>query len=532
MRDKERGNCVRAEDATPSAAGPNSVDRRSWLGGVGLGSLGALWANGLRAEAVVPLNKPRRARSVILIFNCGAPSHIDLWDPKPLAPDAVRGPCRTISTNVPGIHVSELLPRMAARADKLAIVRTVHHSHSSHNSGMYWSIVGRPYRIDNTLINPSPADFPSFGTLAGWLAQRNGYTGALPPYVITPKPHCDSLVYITPGQFGACLGSRFDPMVVNSDPNSPEFQVQNLGMAEGMTSQRFVERQALLASFERMSRPIRSELVKDIDVNRAKAARLVQSDAARAAFDLKRESDATRDRYGRHSWGQSHLLARRLVEAGVPFVTTVNGPSITWDTHKDNFSQLERRLVPPMEQAYAALLDDLSERGLLDTTLVVWMGDFGRTPLINIMPAATTGRAATRWCWPAAAFAAAKSSANRTRSAANRPSGQLRRPTSMPRSLAPWATTRARSLIAPPTAARSHSPTANRSANCCDCWPMAYFDASPIVRAADRMMRSEGMRRLHPSHRSSSRSSLAYGNQAVETIEDRMAGRRHGRSAA
>jgi uncharacterized protein (DUF1501 family) len=179
------------------------------------------------------------------------------------------------------------------------------------------------------------------------------------------------------------LGSRFDPMVVNSDPNSPEFQVQNLGMAEGMTSQRFVERQALLASFERMSRPIRSELIKDIDVNRAKAARLVQSDAARAAFDLKRESDATRDRYGRHSWGQSHLLARRLVESGVPFVTTVNGPSITWDTHKDNFSQLEKRLVPPMEQAYAALLDDLSERGLLDTTLVVWMGDFGRTPLIN-----------------------------------------------------------------------------------------------------------------------------------------------------
>jgi hypothetical protein len=357
--------------------------RRDWLSGVGLGSVSALWADWLRVETALPITKPRHAHSVILIFNSGAPSHIDLWDPKPLAPDAVRGPYRAVSTSVPGIHVSELLPRMAARADKLAIVRTVYHTHSSHNSGMYWSIVGRPYPIDNTLIKPSATDFPSFGTLVGWLAQRGGYAGELPPYVITPKPHCDSFVYVTPGQFGACLGSRFDPFVVNSDPNSSEFQVPNLGLAEGMTGERFVERQALLASMEKMSRPIRSDLVADIDVNRAKAMRLVMSSQARAAFDLTREPAATRQRYGRHSWGQSHLLARRLVESGVRFVTTVNGPSISWDTHKDNFNQLENKLVPPMEQAYAALIDDLDQRGLLDTTLVVWMGDFGRTPLIN-----------------------------------------------------------------------------------------------------------------------------------------------------
>src|SRR5439155_20057447 len=136
-------------------------------------------------------------RSVILIFNAGAPSHIDLWDPKPEAPDSVRGEFRPIATNVPGIRVSEMLPRMAQRADRLAIVRSVHHRHTAHNAGMYWSIVGRPYRVDNTLINPTRTDYPSFGTLVGWLAQRDGYSAALPPYVITPAPHCDSTVYIT-----------------------------------------------------------------------------------------------------------------------------------------------------------------------------------------------------------------------------------------------------------------------------------------------------------------------------------------------
>lgn len=359
------------------------LSRRQWLSGMGLGAVSALWADWLCAETSVPLNQPRRARAVILIFNAGAPSHIDLWDPKPHASDDVRGVYRPISTTVPGIQFSELLPRMAARADKLAIVRSVYHSHTSHNSGMYWSIAGRPYPIDNTLINPSPNDIPSFGTLTGWLAQRDGYAGELPPYVITPRPHCDSLVYITPGQFGGCLGSRFDPLVLNSDPNAADFRVPNLGLAEGMTSERFAGRRELLASLEKSTRPIRSDRIGDIDVNRAKAMRLVLSSAARDAFDLSRESAATRERYGRHSWGQSHLLARRLVEAGVRFVTTVNGPSITWDTHKDNFNLLKNKLVPPMEQAYAALLDDLHERGLLDTTLVVWMGDFGRTPIIN-----------------------------------------------------------------------------------------------------------------------------------------------------
>ena len=273
---------------------------------------------------------------------------------------------------------------MAQRADKLALIRSVNHKHSSHNSGMYWSIVGRPYAMDSTLITPGRTDVPSFGTLTNWLAQRDGYSGAVPPYVITPQPHCDSFVYITPGQFGACLGPRYDPFVLNSNPNSPQFQVPNLGMSPELTSVRLKERDVLLQAIERRGVKLETPLNRDMNIHRAKALDIVLSGEAQRAFDLTQEPTSLRERYGRHPWGQSHLLARRLVEAGSRFVTTVNGPSIIWDTHKEHYPRMEKTLVPPMETAYAALLDDLDERGLLDTTLVVWMGDFGRTPKFNV----------------------------------------------------------------------------------------------------------------------------------------------------
>ena len=327
-----------------------------------------------------PLSK---AKSVILIFNCGAPSHTDLWDMKPLAPAEIRGEFRPIATSVAGIEISELLPRLATRMKDLSIIRSVHHHHGGHNSGMYWSTVGKPYRIDSTLINPSRADIPCFGTLVSWLAQRDGYTGGVPPYVITPFPHCDSTKYLTPGQFGGCLGSRFDPFVLNADPAAKGFQVPGLRLDTAMDSERLASRKLLLDHMEQRGQKIVTTGIEELHVQRAKALGLISSDQASEVFDLSREPDSIRERYGRHSWGQSHLLARRLVEAGSRFVTTVNGPSITWDTHKDNFNQLKNRLVPPMEQAFTALLDDLTERGLLDQTLVIWMGDFGRTPVIN-----------------------------------------------------------------------------------------------------------------------------------------------------
>jgi hypothetical protein len=284
---------------------------------------------------------------------------------------------------VPGIQISELLPRLAQHADKYAIVRSVHHSQHSHNSGMHWSIVGRPYRIDNTLINPSRADYPSFGTLVGWLARRDRYSQPLPPYVITPFPHCDSTVYITPGQFGGCLGARFDPLVLNADPNSPTFRVANIGLPEDLSLSRLDDRRTLLDRVGEKPIGISEDAKRDFGIHRGKAFDLVTSQAVQRAFDLSQEPPKVRDAYGRHSWGQSHLLARRLIEAGVRFVTTVNGPSIIWDTHNDNFNRLKNRLVPPMETAFATLLEDLEARGLLESTLIVWMGDFGRTPIIN-----------------------------------------------------------------------------------------------------------------------------------------------------
>lgn len=356
--------------------------RRSFLKQFG-GASAALMA-GLSKATLAQPTSTGRARSVIMVFNCGGPSHLDLWDPKPAATDSVRGPFQSIDTNVAGIQVTELLPKLSRMADKLAILRSVHHTQSSHNAGMYWTTVGRPYRVDSTLINPTSADHPSLGTLVGWLARRDGYTSGVPPYVIAPYPHCDSTVYLTPGQFGGCLGMSYDPLVLDADPNANDFQIRNLRLDPSISPAQFQERLGLLDQINRHGLSLDSTAAaSEIDVCRSQAVQMVGSDAASRAFDLSKEPPQIRDRYGRHTWGQSHLLARRLVEAGTRFVSVVNGRSIIWDTHKDNFNSMRNRLVPPMEQAFAALLDDLEARGLLETTLVIWTGDFGRTPMIN-----------------------------------------------------------------------------------------------------------------------------------------------------
>jgi hypothetical protein len=249
---------------------------------------------------------------------------------------------------------------------------------------MYSAIVGKPYKMDSTLINPAPDDYPSFATLVNWLAQaKEGYNKAMPPYVITPKPHRDG-PYITPGQYGGFLGNRFDPYVLDADPNKLDFKVTNFGPAEGTTVARVNSRRSALQAFNGALRAIdNSPDLQNMDAAQQKAFELMTSADVRKAFDLSQESDKMRDRYGRHMWGQSHLLARRLIEAGAKIVTTVNGDGIVWDTHENNFDRLKNDLVPPMQKAFVALLDDLEERGLLDSTLVIWMGDFGRTPKIN-----------------------------------------------------------------------------------------------------------------------------------------------------
>ncbi len=358
------------------------TSRRTFLNASTAAAVGSFWGGMSQALAAQPKGAGK-AKSVILIFNCGGPSHIDLWDPKPAAGDTIRGEFSTINSSVPGIQVSSMLPRMAERMKHLAIVRSVHHQQSSHNAGMYNSVVGRPYSTDSTLINPAPTDYPSIGTLCGWLALRDGYSKTVPPYVITPYPHCDSTVYLTPGQYGGCLGIQYDPFVLDADPNAADFRVRNLRLDESLTPERLDERRQLLARLGSAAHPVVSPSAADLDARSTQAAQMIATGEAAKAFDLTEEPEKAREKYGRHQWGQSHLLARRLVESGSRFVTTVNGRSIIWDTHADNFPRLKNNLVPPMEIAYAALLDDLQERGLLDSTLVVWMGDFGRTPTIN-----------------------------------------------------------------------------------------------------------------------------------------------------
>lgn len=352
-------------------------DRRDIVRSTTLALAGA-WCAGLQRlghlqGAVTPLAP--KAKRVVMIFNAGAPSHHDLFDPKPDAPESVRGSFKTVATRVPGVHFTELIPDLANRADKLALIRGLHHTHTQHNSGMHWSIVGKPYRVDSTLINPGSQDSPSIGTLVGWLTRRQDPARLMPPYVITPQPHCDSFAYITPGQFGGCLGRDHDPLVVAADPAAPDFRMRDLEPGLDLPTDRMDLRNHLLGD---LSAPNPA-----FDALRKKAREILVSSRVRTAFDLSQEPAKVRDRYGRHTWGQSHLLARRLLEADCRFVTTVNGPSIVWDTHKDNFNSLKNRLVPPMQRAFAALLDDLEERGMLEETLVVWLGDFGRTPFIN-----------------------------------------------------------------------------------------------------------------------------------------------------
>jgi hypothetical protein len=312
------------------------ISRRSLLhaGGMGMLGLGLNRLSALGASANKTSIGLGKAKSVIMIFNGGAPSHIDLWDPKPDGPSEIRGEFRTIRSNVPGIHVTELLPQMAKRMDKLAVIRSVHHGHSSHNGGMHWATTGRPYRVDSTLITPSPTDLPGVGTLVGWLAQRDGFSKGVPPYVITPFPHCDSKVYLTPGQFGGCLGTRFDPYVLDDDPNAATFRVRNMGLDASLTPARLQERLALLNQMSAAALPISTTQTAQMDIFNEQATAMLQSGKAANAFDLTKEPDKVRRTCWRGAW--SNLvrgLSRRstgLPSPGIRTRTTSTGSRTGW----------------------------------------------------------------------------------------------------------------------------------------------------------------------------------------------------------
>ncbi|HEV3261031.1 MAG TPA: DUF1501 domain-containing protein [Gemmataceae bacterium] len=372
---------------SPSTSGcpdfmQSRMSRRQALqvGGLGLAGLGL--AQLLQAEARAA-GRPRRAtaRSVILLFQFGGPSHLDTFDPKPQAPREIRGEFAAIRTRVPGIQVTEHLPRLARIADRFALVRSVHHNRSSHNPGAYYSLTGREPLIDIVTLNASAVDFPHPGAVVSYLDRKKR---AVPAFVSLPTMIADG-PFRTPGEFAGFLGKMHDPLWVLRNPNMPDFSAADLTLPPGVDRGRVADRQAVLKELDARSRLADTvAAVKGMRDYQARAVDLLTSPATKKAFALQQESDKVRDRYGRTTYGQSALLARRLVEAGVRFVTVYYSPGIGgWDTHAQNFTILKDSRLPQTDQTVSALLEDLDSRGLLEETLVYWTGDFGRTPRIN-----------------------------------------------------------------------------------------------------------------------------------------------------
>ena len=353
----------------------DGVTRRSFLqaGVLGLGGLALPDLLRLRAAA----DTETRPKSVILFWLSGGPGHMETWDPKPDAPGGFRGPFGAIKTSLPGVHFGELLPEQAKRMDKLAVVRTVNHGSGDHTKGNHWMLTGFEGPAFNAPDNTVQRR-PAMGSAVARL-KAPGRPG-LPPYIAVPnlRGGTDNLFH-----YAAYLGGYANPFVVESDPNEKSFQVKNLKLPGGLSLDRLEDRRKVLGALDQYRRESDPKL-RDLDAYYQRAFDMLTGKAVTAAFDIKAEPDALRDRYGRHTFGQSALLARRLVEAGTPFVT-VN--CVPWDHHgtKPQLKTEEgaKKLIPPLDRAIGALIDDLVDRGLYDSTLVMAMGEFGRTPRMN-----------------------------------------------------------------------------------------------------------------------------------------------------
>ena len=334
-------------------------------------------AAGVRAaEGSIEPSRPRaRARSCIFLFLEGGPSHIDMWDLKPDAPKEIRGPYRPIRTNVPGTFIGELMPRSAKVADKYTILRSHSHGDNGHQTGYHRVMTGYPPSFADGQANRLPTNelYPSIGSI---ISRQLGPGGPVPPYVNMPNP-------MGPGGPGF-YGAEYAPFVIETDPVQADFQVRDLtpaGVGGGDGERRFRRRRQLLERVEELrSRGALTGRAGAMPTYYEKALDIVTSAQAKQAFDIHQEPQWLRESYGHTSLGQCALLGRRLVEAGCRFVGVEHG---SWDTHFDNFTSLETSLAPHADQAFSALVTDLAQRGLLDETLVVLMGEMGRTPKIN-----------------------------------------------------------------------------------------------------------------------------------------------------
>jgi hypothetical protein len=348
------------------AAANHRVSRRTLLkvGSLALGNftLAGLLRHRAEAAAVAPGDT-----AVIQIFMGGGPSHIDLYDLKPAAPAEIRGEFNPISTALPGVQIGEHLPYLAQVLDRVAIVRSVTHTNANHLPASHWMMTGyQGAPTTTTNVNPS------CGALVARI--RGANVAGMPSYVSLPRRQ------LLGG--AAYLGTAYNPFTTESDPNSQQYGVRNLNFPLGIDAARLEDRQGLLRRLDRLRADLdRNGELAGVDKFSREALEIVTSARAQAAFDVGREDAATRDRYGRTSAGQGCLLARRLVEAGVTFVTVLSGGE--WDTHTNNFSTLKNKSLPPIDRALAALVSDLYQRGLDRRVLILVCGEFGRTPKIN-----------------------------------------------------------------------------------------------------------------------------------------------------
>jgi hypothetical protein len=356
--------------------------RRQLLRIGGLGIAGLSLANILRAEAAGAATA--KVNSCILLFYYGGPCQVDTWDMKPNAPVEVRGEFKSIATKVPGLRICEHLPRTARVADKLAVIRGMHHPMRNHNSAAVEALCGRtPLKGDLELLADDPNRFPNYGAVLSYLSKQRG---EVPIHVALP--HVLYNVVVLPGQTAGFLGAVYNHCQVTRDPSRPDFGIDELALPADLPLARLEDRRSLLSVIDaQTTRAEQLGRTRNMTTFQTSAFSLLRSERVRRAFDLSKENAILRDRYGRHKLGQSLLLARRLVEAGVRFVNVNdkvrNGQLENWDSHENNFGRLKIDLLPPADQAFTALVEDLESRGLLDSTLVIAMGEFGRTPKIN-----------------------------------------------------------------------------------------------------------------------------------------------------
>ena len=319
-------------------------------------------------------------KSVIVVFLTGAASHIDTFDPKPDAPVEIRGEFKPIATKVPGIQFSEHLPLLAARADKLAVVRSLAHRDDNHLGASHHAVTGTKQpngRFDKPL---SRDDWPCYAAGLNYLKPP---AAGIPAGVTLPTFLMEGPL-VWPGQHGGFLGPKHDPWQINQDPNGAKFRVDNAQLLPGLDVNQFHDRLRLLDSVNKQQSFLAESVeARKLSDQQKKAADLLLNGAVAKAFDLNAEKPSDRDRYGRHMFGQSLLLARRLVQAGVPMIQANMGRVQNWDSHGNNFGRLKKDLLPPLDRGVSALLDDLDAMGLLDSTMVVVMGEFGRTPKVN-----------------------------------------------------------------------------------------------------------------------------------------------------